>query len=213
MEINTMNYIQTELNLEEEIWKPHYDSNFPLYLVSSQGRIKNKNTNRILKQSLTNYKIRNKNGTRRALVQYYQIVLRDINNKNTNFRVHRLVLSTFKGLPPNPNMQCSHINGNPLDNNINNLEWTTPIQNNRMKIIHGTNHGMKGETNGFAKLKNEEVIHIKFLLSKNLKLKEIASKFNIHFSTVSLIKLGKKWKDVYLTDNDILNLKKVYNFQ
>lgn len=203
-----MNYIQTELNLEEEIWKPHYDSNFPLYLVSSQGRIKNKNTNRILKQSLTNYKIRNKNETKKALVQYFQIKLRNIKGKNKNFTIHRTVLLTFKGLPPKTNMQCSHIDGNPLNNNIDNLKWATPVENNKMKVLHGTNKRMKGETNGFSKLKNEEVLYIKFLLHKGFKLKEIASKFNIHFSTVSLIKLGKKWKDVYLTHNDILNLEK-----
>jgi hypothetical protein len=192
-----MNTNQLELNFKE-IWVPNPFDEKERHLVSSIGRIKNKKTNKILKQSLTTYKRKNKNGTVKLLAQYYQIKLNKI-----NYAVHRLVLTAFKGPPPKPDMQCSHINGNPLDNRIENLEWSTASDNNKMKKIHGTIPYQKGEKNAFAKLKDSDVLYIKYLLYKNLKLKEIAEKFNIHFSTVSLIKLNKKWTHISLSNDNI----------
>lgn len=48
-----------------------------------------------------------------------------------DYKVHRLILETFVGICPTPNMQCDHINRNPQDNRLENLRWATPSENNR----------------------------------------------------------------------------------
>lgn len=60
-------------------------------------------------------------------VGYYQIVLRK-NKKRKYVRIHRLVAETFI---PNPDNlpQVNHIDGNKLNNNVDNLEWCTNSEN------------------------------------------------------------------------------------
>lgn len=103
----------------KEIWKdiPNYEG---LYQISNLGRIKslkryvkNKHGKRIVKEKiLTNYI----NGT-----GYYAVNLRKECGIDIK-RVHRLVAESFI---PNPNNlpQVNHIDGNKLNNNIENLEW------------------------------------------------------------------------------------------
>lgn len=47
---------------------------------------------------------------------------------NKKLRVHRLVLAAFAGPCPD-GMECRHLDGNPNNNNLANLEWGTPLQN------------------------------------------------------------------------------------
>ena len=47
-----------------------------------------------------------------------------------NYQVHRLVASTFLGLPPTANhWQVNHLDGDPLNNHVSNLCYATPSQN------------------------------------------------------------------------------------
>jgi hypothetical protein len=46
------------------------------------------------------------------------------------FKVHRLVLTAFVGLPPTPKHQGNHLDGKKDNNNIINLEWATTLENN-----------------------------------------------------------------------------------
>lgn len=83
------------------------------YLINENGEIKNKITDKIMKQRLQ---------------QGYKHVGLHINKKNRSFRVHRLVAQTFI---PNPNdyPYVNHIDGNRQNNCVSNLEWCTPSQN------------------------------------------------------------------------------------
>ena len=97
-----------------EQWKD-IDGYIGLYRVSDCGNVKsfaywNGTNKRILKQSIT---------TR----GYYCIILYK-KNKRKWIYIHRLVLETFVGPCP-PKMQCRHLDGNPLNNKLNNLKWGT----------------------------------------------------------------------------------------
>lgn len=46
-----------------------------------------------------------------------------------NYRVNRLVLTTFKESPPFKKAEASHIDLNRTNNRIDNLEWTTHKEN------------------------------------------------------------------------------------
>lgn len=90
-----------------EIWKPL--RNFPSYNGSSEGRIMNIRTQRILKPTI------NEKG-------YYQVCLRK-NNVQHSVRVHRILAETFLG--EHPGMDVRHKDGNRLNNQVDNLEWCT----------------------------------------------------------------------------------------
>jgi hypothetical protein len=95
------------------------------YEVSSFGRVRNNVTNKILKQGL-------------RPDQRHQIVL-SLETKKKTHKVHRLVAFAFCD---NPN-ECDyidHIDRNPQNNHISNLQWTTPRRNsqNRTKSSKNT---------------------------------------------------------------------------
>lgn len=102
--------------MENEIWKdvPGYAGT---YQVSNFGRVKS--LRKVLKA-----------GLRKG---YLYISLR-----NKKFNIHRLVAIAFI---PNPGNlpEIDHIDGNPLNNNANNLKWATRQQNELNQITRSRN--------------------------------------------------------------------------
>lgn len=96
-----------------EIWK--ILDNFSKYEISSFGNVKNKLTNYIFKPSL-------KSG-------YYCIGIINDENKNSAMKIHRLVALTFIPNPENK-YTVNHKDHNKLNNNVNNLEWSTMTEQN-----------------------------------------------------------------------------------
>jgi hypothetical protein len=88
---------------------------FPNYEVSSQGRVRKFKRSRILKQT-TN-------------CQGYRTISLVNNGKSKPQRVHRLNCSAFK-LNPHGKPYIDHIDNNVSNNYIDNLRWTS-ILNNR----------------------------------------------------------------------------------
>jgi hypothetical protein len=80
-------------------------------------------------------------------VGYYQVSF-CINKKRPYIRVHRLIAET---LIPNPTglTQVNHIDGNKLNNILDNLGWT----NNAMNTLHGYQHGLYHSRKDLIKLK------------------------------------------------------------
>lgn len=124
---------------------------------------------------------------------YLGVCLRK-NGKSKNFYVHRLVAINFienkNNLP-----QVNHIDGNKLNNNVSNLEWSSSKDNVLHSYKNNLKYGMVGINNPKSILKDEEVCEI-FTLSHNSDLtqNEIADIFNVSQQTVSFIKNGKTWK-------------------
>ena len=107
-----------------EIWKDIKD--FPNYQISNFGRVKSKerianignNAKRKFKEK--NLKFSFSNG-------YYLVMLYN-NNKRKSIAVHRLVATHFIDNPNNYDV-INHIDGNKLNNNVENLEWCTQSHN------------------------------------------------------------------------------------
>ena len=93
------------------------------YEVSNMGNVRNKTTGLILKHSLQN--------------GYYCIAL-STDGKSKHFRVHRLIALHFIPNPHNKRL-VDHKDRNPLNNNINNLRWATPSENNMNSSIQRNN--------------------------------------------------------------------------
>lgn len=99
-----------------EIWKD-IEGYEDLYEVSDEGRIRNKNTGRILKPNKTHK-------------GYLQVKLCKDGGK-VGYSIHRLVAKAFI---PNPDNypQVNHIDEDKTNNNVNNLEWCT----NQYNVVH-----------------------------------------------------------------------------
>lgn len=93
------------------MWKKYYN-----YEVSNEGQIRNKVTKQILKGNIK------KTG-------YLEYCLY-IENEKKYLLGHRLVAKLFLDNPNNYS-QVNHIDGNKLNNNVNNLEWINSKGNNQ----------------------------------------------------------------------------------
>lgn len=124
-----------EDNLEQEIWEdiPNYVGH---YQVSNLGRVRG--VNRYVNNSIPN-SIRMVKGKMLKLSKgrlgYYTVALCK-NGIYFHNRVHRLVALAFMPNPENK-PQINHINNNPSDNNIKNLEWCTPQENTAHSFKQG----------------------------------------------------------------------------
>ncbi len=88
--------------------------------------------------------------------------------KNGNvklYRVHRLVAETF--IPKILNKEwINHKDGNKLNNNVNNLEWCTPSENNIHALKTKLRVGLRGKDNKNSKkiyqidIKSNKIINI-----------------------------------------------------
>jgi predicted XRE-type DNA-binding protein len=111
------------------------------------------------------------------------------------YLVHRLLAKSFIPNPENkPNI--NHKDGDPSNLTLENLEWCTQQENVEHSFKTGLQVNPKGEEAGNAKLTEEDVVRIKRLLETNLYQWQIAEEFNVHKSTISLIKSKKVWSHV-----------------
>ena len=179
----------------EEIWKniQEYEG---IYQISNLGRIKAVQR-KVRNSSVGGFrnlpekilKTRIENG-------YYSLTLNK-GVKQLFICIHRLVAIAFI---PNPeNKRCvNHLDGNKLNNNVNNLKWSTHSENEKhayqigLKISHRVSIN-QGEKSSFSKLKENQVIEIYYL---NEKRKELAKKYNVNQSSIDNIKNKKTWKHI-----------------
>lgn len=103
-----------------EKWKLISKTN-NLYAVSTLGRIMSMRDGRIMKTTITN--------------KGYELVITHVDGKQKGYTVHRLVAEAF--LPNENNYPViNHKDENPLNNNVNNLEWCSSSYNNTYNDIH-----------------------------------------------------------------------------
>ena len=128
---------------------------------------------------------------------YRSVQLRNSIGEYDSHYVHRLILMTFSGAPER-GQEARHLNGNCLDNRIENLQWSSHKDNCQDRIAHGTQtrKGLAGELNGRAKLSTRDVIRIRNLRARGKTLTAIAEQFDISHVLVSRIARGQAWGHV-----------------
>ena len=142
---------------------------YSLQFASTDGLIYSMRTGTLVKKSM-----RLHNG-------YYRVNLRDgsFPAKNCTIPVHKLILDTFVGLRPEGYV-CRHLNGNPLDNRLENICWGTPKENAQDALRHGTSVCLRcGEESIRAKLSNKDVSNIRELYARGYSRSELAKMYNI----------------------------------
>lgn len=121
----------------------------------------------------------------------YATILLYKNGLYKKYFIHRLVLSTFSPCENMNELHVNHKDANPLNNNIQNLEWTTQQENNTYieKIGHHSGRPKKKVLVEFRDGKQEIYES----------LAECAKHFNINRSTIQdyiKIPLGKKKRKI-----------------
>lgn len=113
--VDHKDYQEYDESIEE--WKTFRDS---IYMVSNLGRVKNIKTNRLLQGKITD--------------SGYREYCLTLEGKKRSFFAHKIVWEVWEGTEQNI---INHINGNKLDNRLENLENITN-QENVLKAIYET---------------------------------------------------------------------------
>lgn len=174
-----------------EIWKS-VNGFEDYYMVSTSGRIKvleRLTSSNRLRKSLCLKQARSYSKRRKQKTYFHLCFIK--NKIRTNHLVHRVVLEAFTPNIENK-LECNHVNGDILDNRIENLEWNTRSEN----VLHAYRLKLcpHGETHNFSKLTRNEVLEIRRLSKISYKNRKLADKFNMSMSTINRIVKGKTWK-------------------
>lgn len=150
------------------------------YYISNKGRVKGIKTD-YLKPTINN--------------GYYIVGIyhKTFKNRQKQKRIHRLVVETFIGEIPE-GYCVNHIDGDKLNNHLDNLEIVTFKDNVRHAYENKLARGRKGSENSCSKLLVDEVLNIYKLIKKGKTNKEISEIYNLHERYISLIRHGKRWE-------------------
>lgn len=175
----------------KELWKPikRYEG---IYEVSNRGRVRS--LNRTLLQTRRG---------KRCRVSFKGRVIRPTSMKTGHlsvvlsynlafegFKVHRLVAEAFiRTIQPGEHV--NHLDFNPQNNDVENLEITTPGGNSK--------HSMLADRLG-TKLNRDKVLQIKAALARGEKQANLARQFGVSCPHINAIAKGRLWRWATLTE-------------
>lgn len=163
----------------QEIWKD-IEGYEGLYQVSNLGRTKSLKRKFVKEEKILTY-TKNKKG-------YLQVSLTK-NGKTKTERVNRLVAKTFI---PNPKNlpQVNHIDGNKLDNSIENLEWCDCKYNINEAWKIGLNKKRFGRENNRSRKVEQYDLNGNFIRTWDT-IKQAADKLKINTANIIACCQGK----------------------
>lgn len=182
------------------------------YYISNYGRVFNIKQQIVRKQQLGNS-------------GYYTFTVALLNGEQKRISTHRIELLVFNPIINSHLYEVNHIDGDKLNNHINNLEWVDKSGN----MKHAYDHGLigKGENHCNAVYKTYQIEKICECLENSIKYSDIANIVglpNNHatHSLISDIKNEVSWTDVsckynlkrkrsnrLLDDNQIIDVYKL----
>lgn len=125
--------------------------------------------------------------------KYHGLILRR-SGYSCSVYIHRLVALAFHGLPPTPDHQVAHGNGDRIDNRAENLRWVLPIENAADKKSHGTDQ--RGEKHHLSRLTKDDVLTIRAKRASGTMCKDIATEYGISRGHVTQITRGGRWSHI-----------------
>ena len=167
--------------IEGEEWRTLDFLGFPYYSVSNLGRVSRMGKVKSLVDAKSGYK----------KVNLYHL------NKVKTFAVHRLVMLAFvENIDNKPTV--NHIDGNRQNNRLDNLEYADHKEQSYHRDHIGPSKGkssirISGSNNPMSKLTDDVVLSI-YNENKELSHREVATKYNVDYERVRLIRKGEVWK-------------------
>lgn len=158
-----------------------------LYRVSNMGSVFGCTKERMLKPYLC------KRGG------YPQVMLCK-NGKRKHKQIHHLVLDNFVGLRPTPKHEARHLDGNPKNTRVTNLQWGTRSENVMDAVKHKTHFAVGryyfGSNHHMSKMNEEDILTIRRMIKQGSSRKEMADRFGVHVATIGRIVTKKRWSHV-----------------
>lgn len=99
--------------------------------------------------------------------------------------VHKIVLEAFVGPRPSPRHHGAHLDGDSSNNDLANLAWKTPEENEADKKVHGTHRNGPP-----TPLTPQAVRSIRMRVDRGESYSSIAKRFGLHRHSVSRIARG-----------------------
>lgn len=171
--------------MQDELWLPIFGLHDCGYEVSNLGRVRSwryctwkEEVPRILKPVL------NDKG-------YYRVSINLHGERKRQYLVHRLVARTFM-CATEEREQVNHIDGNPTNNELSNLEWCTNTENQRHARATGLND-QRGTKSVKAKWTDEQIRQIRAMSQSGVPYSKIREFFPMAKSTLSYIVNGKTY--------------------
>lgn len=179
-------------NFEQEIWRP-IEGYEGFYEVSNLGRVKS-----LARITAHGRKIKEKQ-RKLPLNKGYPTIKFSKDGEWELAYVHRIVAKVFIPNPENKR-EVNHIDGNKLNNKVENLEWVTSSENVKHAYDSGlhTRTNVKGEYNNKAILTEKQVKEIKLLILDGRQNRELAAMYNVSRKVICDIKKGRNWKHVQI---------------
>lgn len=129
--------------------------------------------------------------------RYYCVDLTRGNEGKQRHPVHRLVMFAFVGERPTPDTHINHIDGDKLNNHIENLEYTTAKENIQHALKMGLRHAPAGESHYSTRLTQEQVIQIRVTYAAGgITYDRLGERFGLTRSAIYAIVKGRTWKHV-----------------
>jgi Mor family transcriptional regulator len=175
-----------------EIWKdiPGYEG---YYQASTHGRIRSLdrwvNDNggqRLHKGKILKNRINNCG---------YFVTRFVIDNKVICHTTHKLIAMTFL-TKSDPNLEIHHIDGDKLNNYINNLEYVTRGGHVKKTLKLKQYKPNIGEKHPKAKTTEEDVVNIRNRYKKGETIKELSKYYKVHKNTIFQIIRGINWSHI-----------------
>lgn len=128
---------------------------------------------------------------------YTAYILRNAEGKPCRRLAHRLVAIAFLGMPKDKSItDVAHNDGNPRNNHLENLRWSTHRDNQLDMATHGTMQN--GEKCVTAKISKEQAIEIREKAKNGPRgiQRMLAAEYGISFAQVCRIVNSTRWRDI-----------------
>lgn len=186
-----------------------FDIKTDLYYINKEGQIWSTYRNKIM-------------SPHKSKVGYMAISLHvnDDSIIDKRFKIHRLLMQTFKPIENPEEYVVNHLDGDKLNNDLENLEWTTSIKNSN----HAKENGLYkvGNDHPFNKYDSNVITRLCEIMETKFYFKDIVndlySIYSIEIkhkrkfqSTIYNIRQGKGWKHISKNYPNILKSPPIKN--
>ena len=133
--------------------------------------------------------------------------------KNYYFTIHKLVATYF--VPNNDNKpEIHHIDGNPLNNDYNNLMWVTKKDHAKLTSNLHQYDIRSGDNSPVCKYSDEQMKQVcKLLVENELTLKEISKVTGVPYATINLMRNNNTSRSNLKMEFDISHYNKFKNYK
>lgn len=128
----------------------------------------------------------------------YGRVLLYKDKRHRQYKIHQLVILTFEGPKPQPNLEVRHLDGNNKNNHIDNLRYGTQKENAEDRVRHGSSVHvqMLGDNARHHKLRSKDVIEIRTLIASGKTKLQVSKMYNVSAAAIYKIINRETWAHV-----------------